>query len=243
MKIHDRNVFLRFLLSFPILVLSIVGGANIFADSNLGYTRELQVLATYNTKSSEAGSVFPGTTVSGPAIDVRINFSTIGMLFFRDSPFMFGDHIGFGIGAGYFSKTNSGSNVMMPVNFEGGLKAAYKINDDFEVGIKWIYLGANQYMDYKNDFYIGQKNAFAPTARYKDIMATIGFGTAMIADNPKLAKSDAATGTYLMAEGRYFFGDKYILVRFEKFNGTFDLAGGGTRTDSATQFTAGFGMM
>lgn len=230
---------------FKILSVFFICGAvcpALSAESSLGYTREFQVLATYTTKSSELSASGTSATVAGPAIDVRLNFSLLGWLLFDDSRFMIGDHIGFGIGAGYFSKTGVSSTILMPVNFEGGLKAAYKISDSLEVGIKWIYIGATQYMDYKNDFYIGQKNAFAPSVRYNDIMATVGVGTATIADNPKLSKSDAATGLYLMAEGRYFFGNKYLLVRAEKFNGTFDLTVG-TRTDSATQFTVGFGMM
>jgi hypothetical protein len=45
-----------------------------------------------------------------------------------------------------------------------------------------------------------------------------------------------------MAEVRYFFGYKYFLARAEKYSGSVEIIGV-TRTDSATQFTIGFGMM
>jgi hypothetical protein len=217
--------------------------ANLRAESRLGYTAEFQALLNYTSKNTDlSGRTGTTDTTSGPALNLRLNFSTIGLLFFKDSSFMVGDHIGFGIGGGYFSRTSQSSSFMMPVNAEAGLKAAYAINDNIEVGIKWLYIGFDQFMDYTNDFYVGAKNVFIPTVRYKDFMGSVGFGTTILADNPKLSSSTAATGTYLMAEVRYFFGNKYILARAEKYSGSVEIIGV-TRTDSATQFTIGFGMM
>src|SRR4051812_16043850 len=165
----------------------------------LGYLKEVAggfVHTSYN--SSE------GHKLSGTSLDMRINYSILGNIIFRnsDSRFMIGDHIGAGFGMGYFKKTGDDFPLMMSLNLEFGVKSSFAINEKMEVGVKYLLGAANYFSDLKNDFGLSQKPSIIPSVRYEKLMGSVGFGTARVGDGGKGDK-----GKFIMLEGRYLLGD------------------------------------
>jgi hypothetical protein len=213
------------------------------AQTKLGYYKEGQaglIYTNYKANTDDADS--DGSTISGLSLDLRVNYSILGNLIFRDpeKKFFIGDHLGAGIGMGYFKKTGDEFPFMLSFNLEYGLKSTYIINDDIEVGLKYIAGAANYFTDLKNDFSLAQTPVFVPALRFKNIMGSVGFGKA------KLGSGDGAIGNYFMAEGRLIFGEMNdeskgsLFLRLENYSGKFEET---TRKDNATQISIGFALM
>ncbi len=197
-------------------MLSIITSLGAMAQTRLGFLREAQASFPYT-------SFKPSSTnkMSGIGLDMRVNYSLLGSLIFRnsDSKFMIGDHIGAGFAVGYWKKTNDDVPFMLGLDLQFGVKAAYSVSDDLEVGVKYMIGAADYFSDLKNDFSLGQKPAIIPTARYQNIMGSVGFGTAKTGDS-----GSGNAGKFMMAEGRYLFDvdadrNVFLFFRFEKYTG------------------------
>jgi hypothetical protein len=198
------------------LILVAVTFAGSLAQTRLGYLREAQGSFPYT-------SYKPSSTnkLSGINLDMRINYSLLGSLIFRnsDSKFIIGDHIGAGFGVGYWKKTGDDFPLMIGFDLQFGVKAAYSVSDDLEVGVKYMIGAAEYFTDLKNDFSLGQKPSIIPSARFKNIMGSVGFGTAKTGDG-----GSGNTGNFMMAEGRYLFDvdadrNVFLFFRFENYTG------------------------
>ncbi|HYC83704.1 MAG TPA: hypothetical protein VEB86_00720 [Chryseosolibacter sp.] len=225
----------------PCILLMLVT-APTYAQTKLGYYREVKAAFVYNNfKSSIEGE--PDDKINGLGLDMRLNYSLLGTLIFRDTdkPFMMGDHIGVGLGMGYYKKPDDDFPFMAMFNLEYGLKACYSINDDLEVGLKWIAGSGAYYTDFKNDFAIAQKPAFVPSVRFGNYMVSGGFGKAKVGTG-----GDGGKGGYVMAEGRVILGEPddeanpCLFVRFENYSGEYDES---TRKDNCAQISFGFVLM
>jgi|GEM_PF-4227360 len=212
------------------------------AQTKLGYYKEAQASLMYTAyKSSVEGEA--DRKINGLSLDIRANYSLLGNLIFRDpeKPFFFGDHIGAGLGMGYFKKPDDDFPFMLSLNLEYGLKACYSINDDLEVGLKWIAGAGTFFTDFKNDFAVAQKPSFIPSARFANYMVSAGFGKAKVGTG-----GDGGRGNYLMGEGRVMFGEMNdemkpsLFIRVEHYNGKYDET---SRKDNCAQISFGFAIM
>lgn len=226
---------------FLALLFSLLAAAT--SAQKLGYYREANGMLNYTSYKVTADDAASGK-ISGLCLDMRVSYSILGSLIFRDTEkkFFIGDHIGVGFGMGYFKKTNDDVPYMVPFNLEYGLKAAYSINDDLEVGVKYV-IGGNYFTDFKNDFGFGHKPAIIPSARFKNYMGSVGFGKASVGES-----GSGDPGNYLRLEGRIIFGDAgdgdshtCIFFRAENYTGKSDGEFATKRTVSQLSF--GFGIM
>jgi hypothetical protein len=212
------------------------------AQTKLGYYKEAQGGFIYTNYKADIDDS-DDQKISGLGLDIRINYSLLGNLIFRDpeKKFFLGDHLGAGFGMGYFKKPDDKFPFMLSINLEYGLKTAYIVNDDIEVGLKWIAGGGNYFTDLKNDFTLVQKSVFVPAVRFKNLMGSVGFGNARTGSG-----TNGGKGNYVMAEGRIIFGDMSdeskgsIFLRLENYGGKYDET---TRKDNATQVSLGFAFM
>lgn len=223
-----------------LIVFSAIGITHSNAQTKLGYYREAQAGFIY-TSYKTSGEDITSSKLSGISLDLRINYSLLGKLIFRDpeKKFFIGDHIGVGFGIGYFKKPDD-VPFMIPFNLEYGLKTTYIINDDLEVGVKYIAGALNYFTDLKNDFSLNQKPSIIPAVRFKQYMGSVGFGSATT------GQSGAGKGSYIMMEGRRIFGEMdddqkgFLFLRFENYSGEYDES---TLKDNGTQISVGFGFM
>ena len=227
-----------------LLALVVLGFLATQAQTKLGYYKEAQFALVYSNFNADMGNDDGDDyKISGLSLDARINYSILGNLIFRDpeKKFFIGDHIGVGLGMGYFKKPDDDFPFMADFNLEWGLKSTYIINEDIEVGLKFIHASGTWYTDFKNDFSIVQNPVFVPAARFKNIMAQVGFGTARTGTG-----GEGGKGSYIMAEGRLMFGEMNdetkgsIFFRLENYGGKYDES---TRKDNVTQVSLGFALM
>jgi hypothetical protein len=182
------------------------------SQTRLGYLREAAVSLPFTSYKPSSTS-----KLSGVNLDLRVNYSIIGTLAFRNNKkFMIGDHIGAGFGIGYWKKVPDDIPMMAALTLQFGAKAAYYINDDIEVGVKYMHYAGDYFTDLKNDFGLTQQPGIIPSVRVKNFMGTVGFGST------KLNKIN--TGKFFMAEGRYLLStesdDKnfFLFFRVENYS-------------------------
>jgi hypothetical protein len=231
----------RILLLIIVIVLGFL--ATTQAQTKLGYYKEAQFGLLYSNFNADMGDDGDDMSISGLGLDARVNYSILGNIIFQDpeKKFFIGDHIGAGIGMGYFKKPDDDFPFMVSFNLEFGVKSTYIINDDLEVGLKFILGAGNWYTDFKNDFSIAQKPAFIPAVRFKNIMGQVGFGSASIGTS-----GSGGNGSYFMAEGRLMFGEmndetkSSVFLRIENYSGKYDES---PRRDNATVVSFGFALM
>jgi len=221
-------------------LITIVSAIQLQAQTKLGYYKEGQASLIYtNFKQNMDDADADDSKISGLGLDIRVNYSLLGNLIFRDpeKKFFIGDHLGAGFGMGYFKKPGDDFPFMLSLNLEFGVKSTYIINDDIEVGLKYIVGAANYFTDLKNDFGLVQKPAIIPAVRFKNIMGQVGFG--------KGTTGDGSSGSYFMAEGRLIFGEMNdeqkgsLFLRLENYNTKWDT----DRKDNAAQISVGFALM
>jgi hypothetical protein len=220
---------------FATILLSIATIVVTNAQSGVGYMKEAGGGFVHTTYKSSSDNKIAGTS-----LDLRINYSLLGNIIFRDNDrrFMIGDHIGCGFSMGKFKKPSDDFPLMMGLNLEFGVKASYAISDELHVGLKYILGATNYFSDLKNDFGLSQKPSIVPAVRFKHIMGSAGFGTA------KVGQSGAGnSGKFMMIEGRYLFGDlddspKFLFLRFENYSGK-----NGEVKQTGSQIYFGIGVM
>ena len=167
----------------------------------LGYYREVSGNINHITQKATGDEI--DLKLSGWTVDFRGGYSLLGALIFQDTErkFFIGDHLGAGFGVGYLNGFGDDIKYALELSFEYGLKSAYSINDDLEVGVKLLY-HANYLTNMGDGFGFGSKPAILPSVRFKNIMGTLGFGKGLIGTDGR--ESD---GSFFRAEGRLIFGD------------------------------------
>jgi hypothetical protein len=197
-------------LIFSLLITCLI----VNGQTRMGYIREAQGgFAHHSYRTS------PENKLSGTSLDLRLNYSLLGTLIFRnsDSKFFIGDHIGCGFGMGYFKKTGDDFPLMLNLNLEFGVKTSYAVSDDLDIGVKYMLGAGNYFTDLKNDFGLGQAPSITPSVRFKKIMGSVGFGKGKAGGSGQKEK-----GSFMMMEGRYQLGDSddevpYLFLRFENY--------------------------
>jgi hypothetical protein len=199
---------------YALILVLLIGSFTVAAQTRMGYLREGQ--GSFAHTSYRSGS----NKLGGTSLDFRINYSLLGTLIFRnsDGKFMIGDHIGCGFGMGYFKKTGDDFPLMMNLNLEFGVKSTFALNDNVDIGVKYILGAGNYFTDLKNDFSLSQTPSIIPSVRFKKIMGSVGVGKGKAGSG-----SVAEKGKFIMLEGRYLFsGDDdlagFLFLRFENYS-------------------------
>jgi hypothetical protein len=226
-----------------LLALVVLGFIATHAQTKLGYYKEAQFNLIYSNFTADMGDDSDDIKISGLGLDARVNYSLLGNLIFQDpeKKFFIGDHLGAGLGMGYFKKPDDDFPFMASFTLEWGLKTTYIVSDDIEVGLKYLHGAGTWYTDFKNDFSVAQFPSFVPAVRFKNIMGQVGFGKSRVGTG-----GDGGKGSYIMAEGRLIFGEMNdetkgsLYLRLENFSGKYDES---TRKDNATLVSIGFALM
>ncbi|HYG04582.1 MAG TPA: hypothetical protein VD927_19175 [Chryseosolibacter sp.] len=207
----------------------------------LGYYREVSGNINYINQKATGDEI--NMKLSGWTVDFRGGYSLLGSLFFQDTErkFFIGDHLGAGFGVGYINGFADDIKYALELSIEYGLKAAYSVDDDLEVGVKLLYHG-NYFTNMGDGLGFGSKPAIMPSVRFKNIMGTVGFGKGLISTDGR--QSD---GSFFRAEGRLIFGDAgdgdthtAIFLRAESITGKEHEE---FKKQTATQISFGFCIM
>jgi hypothetical protein len=222
---------------FTTVIIAGIITTSAIAQTRMGYMKDVQGAFAHTTFKSS-----PTHKISGTALDLRINYSLLGSIFFRnsDKKFFIGDHIGCGLGVGRFKKPGDNFPLMLNLNLEFGFKTTYAINSDLDIGVKYILGAGNYFTDYKNDFSLVQKPAIIPGVRFKNMMLSAGYGKAKAG-----ASGSNAKGNFMMMEGRFLLKNDddnapFFFLRYENYTSKFNESDYTTR---AGQIYIGFGIM
>ncbi len=183
------------------IILLTITSLQVAGQAKLGYLSDIQVSLHYTHYEKNSTD-----NLSGLGLDGRVGFSLLGSLFFKESKFMIGDHIGAGFNFGAGKKptgtpTSATSNTpyIVSLNVQLGIKAAYAFNDDFEVGVNYMLGAGDIYIDNaSNSFTLGLGPAIIPSVRVGPLMGSVGFGKAVVNSNK---------GNFTMLEGRWLFSE------------------------------------
>ncbi len=224
-----RNFFLTVIILF-------VTSLQVLGQAKLGYLSDIQVSLHYTHYEKNSTD-----NLSGLGLDGRVGFSLLGSLFFKESKFMIGDHIGAGFNLGGAKKPTgtptsptTSDPFMVSLNVQLGIKAAYAFNDDFEVGVNYM-LGAGDIFLDTDSFTLGLGPAIIPSVRVGPLMGSVGFGKAVVNSNK---------GNFTMLEGRWLFRESkrrnfiYLFFRYENYTGK-----ASDFTQKGQQALAGIGFM
>lgn len=210
---------------FLILGIQLLMFSTLFSQGRLGFTNDInggiyQVVYHRQTDNLTAGTSDTNAHIKFYNFNFRFGGSVIGTKLFEDSdsPFFVGEYFQFGLGFGMGKKSGSsgstynGSTFNCMLGMNVGAVASYSLSDELTVGLKWIALGGDYYLDFDQNAVYLNGMTFHPTAQYKNYWASVGFGGKKSKEGDKYKTIDI--------EVRYNFSEEqeesmYAGVRFQ----------------------------